>query len=322
MSILGTKPPAMVRAPDYAPAVSVKAAAVQLEEPLAGGVKEASLVIEPIKTGEALWPRSFSDSRGHGLLARMRAFGFRSDPDAWEVMPVPAYLARHPGVGPILIDTGLHPSVARNPRDNLGRFSGRHHRVDEGTDIVSQLRERGIAPGDVAVVVLTHLHVDHASAIEAFPDAIFVVSATEWEAATTDRFPLLHAYRRSHYDFAFDYNTIDFDGEFIESYGPFGRSFDLFGDGSVRLAYTPGHSPGHTSVILRLPRRDFVVVGDAAFDWKQFRGEAEPALMADEHNWRRSLRELQAYRRAYPYALIVPGHDPEFWEKLEPRYEE
>ena len=43
-----------------------------------------------------------------------------------------------------------------------------------------------------------------------------------------------------------------------------GRSFDLFGDGSVRLVYTPGHSPGHTSVILRLPRRDFVVVGDAA----------------------------------------------------------
>ena len=45
-------------------------------------------------------------------------------------------------------------------------------------------------------------------------------------------------------------------------------------------------------------------------------------MMADEHNWRRSLRELQAYRRAYPYALMVPGHDPEFWEKLEPRYEE
>ena len=44
----------------------------------------------------------------------------------------------------------------------------------------------------------------------------------------------------------------------------------------MRLVYTPGHSAGHTSVILRLPRRDFVVVGDAAYDWKQFRGEAEP----------------------------------------------
>jgi glyoxylase-like metal-dependent hydrolase (beta-lactamase superfamily II) len=90
----------------------------------------------------------------------------------------------------------------------------------------------------------------------------------------------------------------------------------------VRLAFTPGHSAGHLSVILRLPRRDFVVVGDAAYDWRQFQGETEPLMMEDEHNWRRSLRELQQYRQAYPYALIVPGHDPGFFAKLDRRYEE
>ena len=79
--------------------------------------------------------------------------------------------------------------------------------------------------------------------------------------------------------------------------------------------------PGHTSVILRLPRRDFVVVGDAAYDWKQLEGEAEP------HDGRRAqLAPLAAgaaaSHRTYPYAVIVPGHDPQFWEKLEPRYEE
>jgi glyoxylase-like metal-dependent hydrolase (beta-lactamase superfamily II) len=252
----------------------------------------------------------------------MRAVGIGSSPESWESRPVPVYLVRHPSLGNVLIDTGLHPSVARNPRDNLGRFSGRHYRVEEGRDLVSQLRERGLAPSDIAFVVLTHLHEDHASGIEAFPDAQFVLSATEWEGATTGRLPLLRGYHPSHYDFAFEYYTVDFDADFIESYGPFGRSFDLFGDGSVRLAYTPGHSAGHTSVILKLPRRDFVVIGDAAYDWKQFEGRAEPAMMADEHNFRRSLRELQAYRRTYPYALMVPGHDPEFWEKLEPRYEE
>jgi N-acyl homoserine lactone hydrolase len=222
----------------------------------------------------------------------------------------------------ILIDTGLHPSVARDPRDNLGRFSGRHYRVDAGKDLVSQLRERNLTPSDVDVVILTHLHEDHASGIETFPEAQFVLSATEWDAATTGSLPLLRGYHPTHYDFAFNYWTIDFDGDGIESYGPFGRTFDLFGDGSVRLAYTPGHSAGHTSVILRLPRRDFVVVGDAAYDWKQLEGRSEPVMMADEHNWRRSLRELQAYRRTYPYALMVPGHDSEFWSKLEPRYEE
>jgi glyoxylase-like metal-dependent hydrolase (beta-lactamase superfamily II) len=269
-----------------------------------------------------MWPASFFDAPSHSLIARARGVGLGSRPDSWEVRPVPAYLVRHPNVGPILIDTGLHPSIARNPRDNLPRTAARHFSLDAGRDIVSQLRQRALNPSDIAVVVLTHLHQDHASAIEVFPDSQFVVTATEWEAATTIRFPSLQGYVPSHYDYAFRYTSVDFDGDLVESYGPFGRTFDLFGDGSVRLAYTPGHTAGHTSVILKLPRRDFVVIGDAAYDWRQFQGESEPLLMADEHNWRRSLGELQAYRRTYPYALMVPGHDPAFWEKLEPRYEE
>ncbi|HKH22968.1 MAG TPA: N-acyl homoserine lactonase family protein [Solirubrobacterales bacterium] len=302
--------------------MSVKAEPVLLQEPLERGREGATLVIEPLHTGDAVWPPSFFASTGRGLIKRLRALGVGSSPETWETRPVPAYLARHPTVGNILVDTGLHPSVARDPRDNLGRFSGRHYRVEEGRDLVSQLRDRRLTPFDIHVVVLTHLHEDHASGIEAFPQAKFIVSATEWEAATTGSLARLKGYNRSHYDYAFDFATVDFDGDLVESYGPFGRSFDLFGDGSVRLAYTPGHSAGHMSVVLRLPRRDFVVIGDAAYDWKQFDGETEPTMMADEHNWRRSLRELQAYRRTYPYALMVPGHDSEFWEKLEPRYEE
>jgi N-acyl homoserine lactone hydrolase len=303
--------------------MSVKAEPIPLARPLERGREDATLVIDPLHTGEALWPASFFDCGGRrGPIAKLRALGFRSSPESWEVRPVPAYLARHPGAGRILVDAGLHPSIARDPRDNLGRFSSRHYRVEEGKDIVSRLRGRRLVPSDIDVVVLTHLHEDHASGIEAFPQAKFVVSATEWQAATTGSFPRWRGYNRSHYDYAFDFATVDFDGEPIESYGPFGRTFDLFGDGSVRLAYTPGHSAGHMSVILRLPQRDFVVIGDAAYDWKEFNGQAEPMLIEDEHNWRRSLRELQAYRRTYPYALMVPGHDPEFWAKLEPRYEE
>jgi N-acyl homoserine lactone hydrolase len=302
--------------------VKVNAEPTPLREPLAAGTEGATVIIEPLNAGETRWPASFFDRTGRGLFARMRAFGIGSSPESWERRPVPAYLVRHPSLGNILIDTGLHPSIARDPRDNLSRYTARHYKLEEGRDIVSQLRERGLAATDIAFVVLTHLHEDHASAIEAFPDAQFVLSATEWQEATSGRFPVLRGYNPAHYDYAFEYYTVDFDEDFIESYGPFGRSFDLFGDGSVRLAYTPGHSAGHTSVILRLPRRDFVVVGDAAYDWNQFEGKAEPTMMADEHNWRRSLRELQAYRRTYPYALMVPGHDPEFWEKLEPRYEE
>ena len=226
--------------------MKVNAEPTPLREPLEGGTEGATVVIEPLNTGDTAWPPTFFDRAGTGLIKRLRAVGFGSSPESWESRPVPAFLVRHPSLGNILIDTGLHPSVVRNPRDKFSRWTARHYRIEEGEDIVSQLRDRGLAPTDIAFVVLTHLHEDHASGIEAFPDSQFVFSATEWEGATTGSFPQFRGYNPDHYDYAFEYFTVDFDADFIESYGPFGRSFDLFGDGSVRLAYTPGHSAGHT----------------------------------------------------------------------------
>jgi glyoxylase-like metal-dependent hydrolase (beta-lactamase superfamily II) len=203
----------------------------------------------------------------------------------------------------------------------MGRIASSYFELEQGRDVASQLRDRGVGPGDIAVVILTHLHMDHASAISEFPESIFVVSSAEWDEALAHP-TLRNGYRASHFDHAFDYCTVDFDSDPIESYGPFGRSFDLFGDGSVRLVFTPGHSAGHMSVICRLPRRDFVVCGDVVHSWRQFETGAEPARPHDLHNWNRSLKEMRAYRDAYPYALMVPGHDPDFWPKLDARYEQ
>jgi hypothetical protein len=44
--------------------------------------------------------------------------------------------------------------------------------------------------------------------------------------------------------------------------------------------------------------------------------------VADRHSWERSRRELWAYHEAYPYAIVLPGHDQGLWEKLDPVYEE
>jgi glyoxylase-like metal-dependent hydrolase (beta-lactamase superfamily II) len=300
--------------------VKVRAEAVSLTEPLEGGIDNASVVVEPIEAGRAVFPGAFFE-REPGLRGRMHAYGIGVPRSSWADLPVPTYLVRHPGAGNILVDTGLHPSIANDPRDNMGRLAGRYFALERGHDAPAQLRDRGISAAEVSVVILTHLHMDHASAISEFPNASFVVSAPEWKAATESP-SLLRGYRPEHYDHGFEYWTVDYDSDLIESYGPFGRSFDLFGDGSVRLAFTPGHTLGHQSVILRLPRRDFVVCGDLAYNWRQLEGGPEPYRVADRHSWRRSLREMQAYRSAYPYALLVPGHDQDYWEKLEERYSE
>jgi glyoxylase-like metal-dependent hydrolase (beta-lactamase superfamily II) len=168
---------------------------------------------------------------------------------------------------------------------------------------------------------MTHLHLDHASAISEFPSSTFVLSAAEWTAATTDRRPLLSGYRPAHYDYVFDYRTVSYEGDWVSSYGSFGRTLDLFGDGSIRLASTPGHSAGHQSVILRLRERDFVVAADAVYTRNQLEGGPEQLRPHDMHNWRRSRRELQLFQREYAKAIIVPGHDREFLSSLDERYE-
>lgn len=306
--------------------MSVKAEAKPLSGPLpGGGAKGVSVVVEPLLAGEVFSPQAAFESTG-GRLANLRALGLGTPRSKWWRAPVPAFLITHPVAGPLLVDTGFHPSVAAKPSANLGRIVTRvlRPRLEPGADLSSQLRDRGLDPRKIGLVVMTHLHVDHASGISEFPNATIVLSESEWIAGTTDTRPILRGYRPSHYDYLFDYRTIDFDrGEGIEvdSYATFGRSFDLFGDGSLRLVYTPGHSAGHCAVIARLRERDFVIAGDAIYTQAQLEGGNPPPRPLDMHNWRRSLRDLQNFHRTYPQAAIVPGHDPGAWAALEKRYE-
>ncbi|MGB7588546.1 MAG: N-acyl homoserine lactonase family protein [Solirubrobacterales bacterium] len=293
-----------------------------VHEPLAGGTPGATVSVEPIVTGHCSLPQMWMENPGgHFTTARLlRAALTGKDTVA---VPVPAFLVRHPSAGAIAIDTGLHPSVATDPKQNLGGLLNRFGKpqLAAGEDMPAQLRKRGLDPGEIPLVVMTHMHIDHTSGISEFPHSTFIVSEKEWEAATIGRRPTLYGYRHAHYDYAFDYRTIDFDRGGIDSYSSFGRTFDLFGDGSLRLAYTPGHSAGHMSVIAHLKDRDFVIGGDAVYTIGQL-DDAPLALRPfDAHNYRRSLQELKLFHREFPNAIVTPGHDSEFYERLDARYE-
>jgi N-acyl homoserine lactone hydrolase len=294
----------------------------RLTRPLPGGSPGATVSVEPLRAGEVQHPPAFVE-RTRGRLEKARMLGVGIPRSRWLRLPVPAFLIRHPSAGEVLVDTGLHPSVTAKPSENLGRAYARftRARLDPGQDVPAQLRARGLDAKSIGVLVITHLHLDHASAISEFPNATVVLTEEEWAAATTDRRPLLRGYRPAQFDFVFDYRTVDYNRTGISSYGSFGRTFDLFGDGSVHLASTPGHSAGHQSVIGRLATRDFVIAGDVVYTQRQLDGGPEQPRPADEHRWRRSLRELQLFRDQFPDAVIVPGHDPEFWDEIQDRYE-
>jgi N-acyl homoserine lactone hydrolase len=294
-----------------------------LHEPLAGGTPRATVVVEPMVAGHVTWPRTMMERPGGRFETLKLARALLSGHPAATV-PCPSFLIRHPSAGAILVDTGLHPSIATDGQENFGSLANRfgNPALESGEDAASQLRKRGLDPGEIPVVVMTHMHIDHTSAISEFPGSTFVLSEVEWKAAATGPKPLLNGYRRPHFDYAFDYRTVDFDRGGIDSYASFGRCFDLFGDGSLRLAYTPGHSAGHVSVIARLAKRDFVIGGDATYTTAQLDGDAPLAPRPfDAHNYRRSLQELKLFRRQYPDAIVTPGHDPEFFAALSERYE-
>ena len=291
------------------------------ELPLPGGREGASVRVHPLMTGRMIGPEAWF-LRRDGRLAWRRALGLGMTRSEWLEFPVPAFLVEHPRAGPVLIDTGFHPSVSVDPRKNLGPVAHilfKDVRMEADQAATAQLRAKGVEPSRVNVVVMTHLHVDHASAISEFPDATFVVSRAEWAAATSQG--QLHGYVRRQFDHAFDYRLLDFEGPDVESFASFGRSFDLFGDGSVRCVYTPGHTLGHQSVVLRLRRREALVAADAVYLRRNLDEVRLSHRTADDHLSERSLREIRRYARDTPDALIIPGHDWDAWQELDAVYE-
>ena len=290
------------------------------ELPLPGGREGAKVKLHPLLTATVKGPPGWF-LREDGRLAGLKALGFRVPKERWLTGPIVAFLVEHPSAGAVLIDTGFHASVAVKPRSNLGRVGALLYRdIDMRPEqaAVAQLRDKGIQASDVKVVIMTHFHPDHASAIVDFPDATFLVSEVEWEAATEGG--QRQGYVHSQFDHGFDYRLVDFDSEEANSFSGFARSLDVFGDGSVRLAFTPGHTLGHMSVVLRTASGEVLVAGDAIFMHRTLEDDHLPFALPDEHLFRRSLREIRQYVRETPDALVIPGHDWEAWQKLKPVY--
>jgi N-acyl homoserine lactone hydrolase len=288
--------------------------------PLPGGRQGATVRLRPLLCGRMKCAPAFIE-RHEGRLGALKVLVARTPADQLVEIPILSFLVEHPGAGALLVDTGLHPSVAVEPKGAVGRYGGllfKDIRLGPEESAPAQLRALDRPPAEIGTVVMTHLHGDHAGAISEFPDATFVLDAHEWQAAAEggDR----EGYVRRQFDHAFDYRLVDFDGPTADSFTSFGRAVDLFGDGSVRLVSTPGHSAGHLSVVLRLAGGEALLCGDAAYTRAAVERRTVPYVVADEHRYLRSLREIELYLEQTPDALVVPGHEMEAYLRLDRSY--
>jgi glyoxylase-like metal-dependent hydrolase (beta-lactamase superfamily II) len=264
----------------------------------------ASVRLHPLISGEirlrVMHPRP--PRRGPGKLPRA-LLGSLARKAHW--YPVPAFLVEHPSEGPFLIDAGYDPSVASDPAKTLGFFFGKiamQHRLAERS-LVEQVSDRGIDPAEVALVVMTHLHNDHASGTGQWPQATFLVDRRERAAAQRGAGP----YVKDHLAKIGRWREIDYDD--AESFGSFAQTIDLFQDGSVRLISSPGHSLGHQSVLLRLHHRYALICGDSAMSTRELREPIIDGIVVDQDAYLRSGDEARRFIRAHPDTLAIPSHD-------------
>ncbi len=294
--------------------------------PLPGGQDGATVTLQPLLCGEIRGPAGWFEAQP-GLGGTLRALGVRVPKEQLIRVPIVAFLVEHPSAGAILIDTGFHRVIADGPpaerNRNLGsirRLVGANIEMRTEQTAAAQLRARGIEPGEIGLIVMTHLHFDHASALADFPAATVLVSVPEWRTASA-RGASLQGYSAAQLDPRLTYRTVDFHGPAAHARGPFERALDLFGDGSIALLDTPGHSAGHLAVLVRLREREALIAGDAIYTMATLREGRRPWHSQNRKAFERSLQALQAYDREHPDALIVPGHDMAHWETLAERYE-
>jgi N-acyl homoserine lactone hydrolase len=208
------------------------------------------------------------------------------EPERAVRLPVPVYLVEAGGER-ILIDTGLHPGAAAGHYGDVPTMAFFEFEQDEA------LAEQ-VDLGSLSMVVLTHLHFDHAGGLTAIPSSLpIVVQRAEWEAGQ-DR----AAIERNFY-VPGDYAGVESEVVLVDG------DHDLLGDGSVELLSTPGHTPGHQSVRIG----DLVLGADVAYFASGLDDHRFPTFADDREQQARSAERLRELRDAG--LTIQPGHDPE-----------
>lgn len=222
--------------------------------------------------------------------------------------PVYAYLVDHPDEGLLLLDTGLHPSFAERRTGNFGLLLGSMVKThtEKGQDIASQLTAIGLSLDRVRNVILSHLHLDHPSSLPLLKGSAGVrIFADPAELSAAGKpFSLLKGYIRSHLDGLhcrpLTYNM---------AVAPFDEVADFFGDGSVFAIRTPGHTPGHVSVLLNVAGGPILLTFDAAHREANLKESLPP--IGDYNSALDTVVRLRRLLDRFPEMRAVYSHDPD-----------
>ena len=222
----------------------------------------------------------------------LKASGMTTPKEDWIWLPVSVYLIEHPK-GLILVDTGWHRDMSpEGVYDKAAQIKSLGSRVlynvnqgqiPLGEAVDEQLATMGIKPADLDYVLLTHLDCDHANGLRAVKDAKHIIVAQEeLDCARKNGFI---RYKKKWWE-GVDLQTIEWNG----TEGPAQKSFDLFGDGSIKMINIPGHCDGLCAVkITREDGKYVLLFSDGGYATKSWKEMITSGVSLDKEMQRKSL---------------------------------
>jgi N-acyl homoserine lactone hydrolase len=212
------------------------------------------------------------------------------------------YVVRHPA-GTVLFDSGVHPDMRTDPVGHLGEAAATFEvQMTPEDHIERRLATVGLTPGDIDLVVQSHLHFDHAGGLQWLTHAPVLVQRAELEFAFDPPVYQRDIYARADFDCGLKWQPLDGD-------------HDIFGDGVLTVVSTPGHTRGHQSLLVRLRSRNVFLLADAAYLLGKMRDRLLPAVCWSPDAMIATWDRVEALEREHE-ALLMTTHELDFRESV------
>jgi N-acyl homoserine lactone hydrolase len=171
--------------------------------------------------------------------------------------------------------------------------------------LVDLLAKINLKPEQINYVGISHYHADHTGQVSSFPKATLLIGKGDWDAISSPKpaegvnFKPFEAWLKGD-----------------SKVEPVALDKDVFGDGSVIMLYTPGHTPGHHSLLVKLPQMGNVVIsGDAAHFRENYDNDGVPAFNVDRAQTIASIERIKKIAANFKATVIIQ-HDARDIEKL------